>query len=241
MPPRKKKEASITPDIKNWYEEMPAEFLDKKSPNPNEHIHHFSIPFRAVVVAPSGSGKSNFITQLIHLFSAGQGTFASIDIICKDDKEPLYKFLKSKSESISVKEGLHNLPQLDKFDKDVAHLVVIDDCQLDKDQARVEQYYIRCRKKNVSILYLAQNYFFIPKVVRNNCNYFVILKVSGQRELTLILKEQGLGLTKEQLLNMYQFATNEKFSPLIVDIESMDELRKFRKGFDDYLDPANFV
>jgi len=241
MAPKKKKAAPITAEIKNWYEEMPAEFLDKKIPNPNEFIHHMTIPFRAVVVAPSGSGKSNFITDLISKFSANEGTFASIDIICKDDKEPLYKYLKSKSEAISVKEGLHNLPQLDKFDKDVAHLVVIDDCQLDKDLDRVCQYYIRCRKKSVSILFLAQNYFYIPKVVRNNCSYFVILKVSGQRELTLILKEQGLGLSKEQLLNMYHYATNEKFSPLIVDVESMDDLKKFRKGFDEYLDPANFL
>jgi len=40
---------------------------------------------------------------------------------------------------------------------------------------------------------------------------------------------------------MYHYATNEKFSPLIVDVESMDDLQKFRKGFDEYLDPANFL
>ena len=90
-------------------------------------------------------------------------------------------------------------------------------------------------------MYLAQNYFLIPKVVRNNCNYFIILKVSGQREIALILREQGLGLTKEQLLNMYDFATHEKFSPLIIDVEQTDNLRKFRKGFQLYLNPAEFI
>jgi hypothetical protein len=60
------------------------------------------------------------------------------------------------------------LPDLDKFDKEVASLVVIDDMMLDKNQDKVLQYYIRCRKKSVSIAYLAQSYFVIPKVVRNN-------------------------------------------------------------------------
>ena len=106
-----------------------------------------------------------------------------------------------------------------------------------KNLNRVEEYYIRCRKKNVSICYLAQNYFVIPKVIRNNCNYLVLLKLSGDRELNIILKENGLGLTKEQLLDMYEYATEEKFSPLIIDIESTDKTHKFRKGFTEYLNP----
>ena len=69
------------------------------------------------ILGPSGSGKSNWITNLIHLFSIGRGTFAYIHIICKDVTEPLYKFLASKSDQISVKEGLHNLPDLEKMDK----------------------------------------------------------------------------------------------------------------------------
>ena len=227
--------------IVNMYEHIPKSFLNAKSPNPNFNLHNFTIPFRAVCVAPTGSGKSNFISNLITLFCKGKGTFPDIFIICKDDSEELYRWLASISPSIQVKEGLHHLPDLDKFNKEDAHLVIIDDCQLEKNQKPVEEYAIRCRKKNVSLLYLAQNYFVIPKVIRNNSNYFVILKVSAQRELVLILKEQGLGLTKEQLLKMYDYATKEKFSPLIVDCESTDKQHKFRKGYTEYLDPDDFV
>jgi len=49
-----------------------------KTENPNYHLHNFDTPFRALVVAPSGSGKSNFITNLITLFCKGKGTFDSI-------------------------------------------------------------------------------------------------------------------------------------------------------------------
>ena len=227
--------------IINWYEEMPTRFLDVPTPNPNKHLHGFDIPFRLCCVAPSGSGKSNSITNLISLFSQGSGTFANVYIICKDKEEALYKFLASKSDQIQVLEGLHNLPNLDTaFDKEQASLVIIDDCMLDKNQERVCQYYIRCRKKNVSIAYLAQSYFVIPKVVRSNSNYLVLLKLSGDRDLNLILRENSLGVDKRQMLDMYKYSTREKFSPLIIDIESTDDNKKYRKGFLEYLNPNDF-
>ena len=44
-----------------------------KTENPNYELHHFDTPFRSLVVAPSGSGKSNFITNLITLFVKAKG------------------------------------------------------------------------------------------------------------------------------------------------------------------------
>lgn len=226
--------------IINFYEEMPTKFLDIPTPNPNKELHGFDIPFRLCCVSFSGGGKSNWITNLISLFSQGRGTFSQVVIICKDKEEPLYKFLASKSEQIRVVEGLNNLPNLDTFDKESASFVIIDDCQMDKNQDKVCQYYIRCRKKNVSIAYLAQNYYCIPVVIRQNCNYLVLLKINGQREVKMILKSGGIGIEVEQLIQMYKYCTQDKFVPLIIDLESSDENHKFRKGFLEYLDPNNF-
>jgi len=241
--PRRKKNEDVEINggkVVNFYETMPSQFHDVKLPNPNFNLHHFNIPFRLCCVAPSGSGKSNWVTNLISLFSKGNGTFAYVYIICKDSSEPLYRYLASLSEQIIIKEGLHNLPQLDKFDKDVATLVIIDDCQMDRGQERICEYYIRCRKKSVSIAYLAQNYYSIPKVIRANCNYMVLLRISGQREISMILKEGGLGLEKHQLLKMYSFATDTKFVPMIIDCESTDNRRKYRKGFQEFINPDDY-
>lgn len=238
MPPKKKKDIVSGGEIVNWYEKIPKEMLDDAE-NPNFHIHHLKIPFRMCVVAPSGSGKTNFLVNLIHLFSQGKGSFADITIITRNRDEPLYNFLTSKCEQIQVKEGIHNLPQLDKMDKKVNHLVCFDDLVLSKDQSAIENYYIRARKLNCSVIYLSQSYFRIPKVIRNNCSYMVILKLSGNREVNLILSEFGLGVTREQLLGMYEFATKEKFSPLLIDLEE-EPYKRFRKGFSQILDPAEF-
>jgi len=238
--PSKKKQEEPKAEIINWYEKIPKEMLDSAE-NPNVHIHNLKIPFRMCVVAPSGSGKTNFLVNLIHLFSQGsKGTFADICIITRNKDEPLYNFLTTKCDQIQVKEGIHNLPQLDKMDKKVNHLVCFDDLVLAKDQSAIENYYIRARKLNCSVIYLSQSYYRIPKVIRNNCSYMVILKLSGNREVNMILSEFGLGVSREQLLGMYEFATNEKFSPLLIDLEE-DPVKRFRKGFSQILDPSSYI
>ena len=239
MPPKKKKdkepsivETTITKPI-NFYEVMPKEFLTQ-SENPNFHLHNLKLPFRMAIVAPSGSGKTNFLLNLIHLFSQGKGTFPDITIVTRNKDEPLYNFLASKSDQIQIKEGMESLPQLDKFDKDFNHLVVLDDLVLTKDQSRIENYYIRARKLNVSVIYISQSYFRIPKVIRQNLSYLVLLKLSGNRELNLILSEGGLGLDKEQLLALYNYATAEKFSALVIDYEAPIE-KRYRKNWLEFL------
>ena len=229
MPPKKNKDNTESTII-NMYEKIPKNLLDKVS-NPNYHLHKLKLAFRMCIVAPSGSGKTNFLINLIHQFSCGdKGTFQSIHIITRNADEPLYKWIQTKCPSIVIKEGLSNTPKLDDFDKEENHLVVWDDLVLSKDLSSVEQYYIRARKLNCSVIFISQSYFKIPKIIRNNCSYMILLKLSGNREVNLILSEFGLGITKEQLLDIYKYATSEKFSPLIIDLEENAE-KRYRKGF----------
>jgi len=243
MPRKKKENIEERSDeiagcgIVNFYERIPEHFIDKVN-NPNFHIHKMKIPFRICIVAPSGSGKTNFLINLISVFSRGEGTFQTITIITRNKDESLYRWLETLSDQIIIKEGLNNTPQLDKFDKEYNHLVVFDDLVLNKDLSMVEQYYIRARKLNVSVVFLSQSFFMIPKIIRNNCNYMVLLKLSGNREVNMILSEFGLGVTKEQLIAIYEYATREKMQPLIIDLEA-DPIQRFRKGFLTIIDPNN--
>lgn len=224
--------------IINMYEHIPKHLLEKAE-NPNYALHQLKLPFRMCIVAPSGSGKTNFLINLIHLFSSGKtGTFSTIHIITRNADEPLYKWLMGKSASIIIKEGLQHTPKLDDFDKDVNHLVVWDDLVLSKDLTAVESYFIRARKLSVSVIFISQSFFKIPKIIRNNCSYMILLKLSGNREVNMILSEYGLGITKEQLLNLYKYATQEKFSPLIIDMEESTE-KRFRKGLLEIIDVNN--
>jgi hypothetical protein len=217
---------------------MPDEMLDKAE-NPNKELHHINLPFRMCVSAPSGSGKTNFILNLISIFSQGKGTFQTIDIITRNAKEPLYEYLSKKCPDVVIKEGIKALPVLDKMDKKTNHLVVVDDLLLEKDQTPIINYYIRCRKLNCSIAYLSQSYFDIPSLIRKNCSYMVFLKIGGVREVKDILRNFGLGVSKEQLMAMYDYATDEKLNCLMLDLEA-DKLHKFRKNFDEFLNPSDY-
>lgn len=225
--------------IKNIYLNMPKKYLNKAS-NPNFEKHQFNIPFYCVVVAPSGSGKTNFTFNLIECFCEGKGTFASITIVTRNKNEPLYNYLQEKCPGISIFEGMNNLPDLDAFDNTENHLVIVDDLVLNKNQTTICDYYIRARKQNCSVMYLSQSYYDVPKLIRKNCRYLVILKLHGNRDIKLILSECGLGLTKNQLFKMYEYATSEDLQPFIIDLDGKKNDKMFRAGLLEYLDPANY-
>ena len=43
-----------------------------------------------------------------------------------------------------------------------------------KFQAIIKDLFIRCRKLNISICFLTQSYFSVPKDVRLNCTHYLI-------------------------------------------------------------------
>ena len=78
--------------MENYYQKQDVKKYCQKADNPNYTLHHFETTFRSLVVAPSGSKKSIFITNLIALFCKNKGTFDNIYIFCKSVDEPLYRF-----------------------------------------------------------------------------------------------------------------------------------------------------
>ena len=68
--------------MKNFYDTKEVKKYLSKADNRNVHLHGIHrLPFKMVVNAPSGSGKSNFVVNLIELFGRGEGTFSSIDFL----------------------------------------------------------------------------------------------------------------------------------------------------------------
>jgi len=221
--------------MEDFYAKKQVQKYCVKTENPNYHLHNFDTPFRALVVAPSGSGKSNFITNLITLFCKGKGTFDNIYIFCKCKEEPLYKYLSDKSKGlIEVHEDLKDLPALNDLNVCKQTLLVFDDFVTDlKKHPIISEYFIRGRKRGASIMFLSQSYYGTPKIIRQNINYLVILKLGGSRDINSLLREVSIGLTKDELLDMYNDATRDKFSCLIVNLDKNGNER-YRKNFLEY-------
>ena len=124
------------------------------------------------------------------------------------------------------------LPDLDKLDKTQQTLIVMDDLVGEKNQKPMEQYFLRARKKNASLVYITQSYYAVPKMIRNNMTYLVIKQISSMKNLTMIAREFDLGLPKQVLTDMYKDATADKQNFLMMDLEG-DPKDKFRKGFNE--------
>ena len=198
--------------MENFYTKKEVKKYCIQGENPNYHLHNFDVPFRALVIAPSGSGKSNFLTNLITLFCKGtEGTFDNIYIFCKSRDEPLYKYLSDKSKGlIEVHENLEKLPPINDLKSCNQTLIIFDDMVTDlKKHPIISEYFIRGRKKSASIIFLSQSYYNTPKIIRQNINYCIILKLGGSRDINSILREFSIGISKEQLLYMYNEATTK--------------------------------
>jgi hypothetical protein len=243
MPPRKKP----TPppgdkgDIINFYQHVPKKYLEETS-NPNYNLHNLDLPFRMCIVAPSGSGKTNFLLNLIKVFSQGDGTFTDITIVTRNKEEPLYDYLNGEFQQIQVKEGMSSTPKLDDMDKKYNHLVCWDDLVLSKNLKPVEEYYMRARKKNCSVVFLSQSYYDIPKFIRKNSTYLVLLDLGGsKREKTAIMNEWSGDLDKDELNAVFSDATSVKLRPLIITGGKTERNKKYRKGFLDYYNLDEFL
>jgi type IV secretory pathway VirB4 component len=227
MPPKAPKKAELV----DWYKKIPERFL-LKSHNPYYETHHIKLPFRMIICGSSGSGKTQTLMSLIYNMP---DTFENIFICTKNKDEPLYNYIDEKlgKKGLKITEiDKDGLPDLDKLNKEQQTLIVMDDLVGEKNQKPMEQYFLRARKKNASLVYITQSYYAVPKMIRNNMTYLIIKQISSMKNLTMIAREFDLGLTKETLTNMYKDATKEKQNFLMMDLEAPPNER-FRKGFND--------
>lgn len=237
----RKKPKEKANEIVNFYEVIPKKYLDDVE-NPNFNLHHIEIPFRICVVAPSGSGKTNFVLNLIRVFSQGKGTFTDITIVTRNKDEPLYNWLAGQSDNIKIMEGMTNNPKLDDYDKKYNHLLIWDDLVLSKNLDPVCEYYLRARKKNVSLMFLSQSYTDIPKMIRKNSTFLVLFDLGGsKREQDFIMREWSGELDRDELRAIYEDAVKEKLSPLIIKGGKVKRNEKYRKGFIGFYNLDDFL
>jgi len=217
----------------DYYKVMPRKFL-LQSHNPNFKDHKLNLPFRMLIIGGSGAGKTQTLMNLIRVMN---GTFNNIHIITKNKDEPLYNYLESKVDTgLSITEGIDSAPNLDEFDKKEQSLIVMDDLVLEKNQKQLEQYFIRARKLNCSLVYLSQSYFGVPKMIRMNLNYLIIKRLNTLQDLFRMMREYSLGVSKDVLVDLYQHSIQDnKQDFLLVDLDSEPKDR-FRFNFLDVYD-----
>lgn len=200
----------------------------KKIINPNYETHKIKTPFRMCISAPSGSGKTN---ALLNLITHMNQTFNEIIICVKSADEDLYALLIDRLKNVSVFENgdvpeISNYSSIDKTTKRLKRndnkqrLIVFDDLILDKPANKLAcEYYIKGRKLGFSMVYIAQSYYGIPKMIRDNCQYFMLGRNLLKKDLRMILSVFPSEMTLDGFVSLYNQLTNEPLDTIIIDVE----------------------
>ena len=68
----------------------------------------------------------------------------------------------------------------------------------------VTELFIRGRKLNISIVFITQSYFKVPKDVRLNTSHFFITKIPNKRELQQIALNHSSDINSKDLIKIYK-------------------------------------
>ena len=143
-----------------------------------------------MIIGPSGLGKTNY---LLNSIQKDNNIVDKIYLYAKDLEEPKYKLLIDNREKAGI--NFNNdptafiehsssmddiLPSIEDYNKKRKRkvLIIFDDMishviSDKKTQQILKDLFIRCRRLNISICFLTQSYFLVPKDVRLNCTHFI--------------------------------------------------------------------
>ena len=94
----------------------------------------------------------------------------------------------------------------------------------------VTELFIRGGKLNISLVFITQSYFKVPKNVRLNTTRFFITKIPNKRELQQTALNHSSDITTEDLI-IYKKYTDEPYSFLVNDATlASDNPLRFRKN-----------
>ena len=209
----------------NFYDLIPK---GEKKINPNYATHGIDLPFRMLIAAPSGSGKTN---QLMNLIAHMDKTFHEIIICVKSADEPLYEMMINKLKNIVVYE-LGEVPHLSQYSKiddktkrlkrldKKQRLIVFDDLITDRRANQIaSEYYIKGRKLGFSMCYIGQSFYQIPKLIRDNCQIFLLGRNLLKRDLKLILSTFPTEITLDEFVDLYHYLTPENLDTVLINID----------------------
>ena len=182
-------------------------------------------PYRTLINGGSGSGKTKALLNLIK----EQDDIDKIYLYAKDLSEPKYEFLIKKCEDAGIKhlndsnafiecsntmdDVYENIDDYNPSRKR-KKLIVFDDMIADimtnkKFQAIIKELFIRCRKLNISLVFITQSYFSVPKDVRLNSTHYLIMKISNRKELQNIAINHSADILYKDFLKIYRECTKK--------------------------------
>ena len=95
----------------------------------------------------------------------------------------------------------------------------------------VTELFIRGRKLNISLVFITQSYFAVPKNIRLNSTHYFVMKIPIKREIQQIAFNRSSAIDFQNLMNLYKKCTEKPYSFLVIDTTlASDNSSHFRKN-----------
>ena len=93
----------------------------------------------------------------------------------------------------------------------------------------VTELFLRGRKLNISLVFISDSYFEVPKTIRPNATHYCIMKIPNKRELLQIASNHSSDIGFKDFVKLYKDYTKEPCSFLLNDTNlSSDNPLRFR-------------
>ena len=108
--------------------------------------------------------------------------------------------------------------------------MIADMIQNKKLNSIVTELFIRGRKLNISLVFITQSCFKVPKDVRLNTTHFFITKILSKRELEQIARNHSSDISTENFVNIYTKCTAKPYYSFVNDTTlASDNPLRFKK------------
>ena len=95
---------------------------------------------------------------------------------------------------------------------------MISNVMSDKKAQRVlKDVFIRYRNLNISLRFLTQSYFSVPKDIRLNCPHYILFKLNNERELQNIAINHSADIDYNDFIKIYRYCTKDPHNFLTTD------------------------
>ena len=185
------------------------------------------------MIGGSGCGKTKVLLNLIE----NQPDIDKIYLYARDPYQAKYQYLINKRKSVGInhfndpKAFIEYSNDMRDFYKNINYynpnkenkiLIVFDDMIADminnkKLNSIVTELFIRGRKLNISLVFITQSYFKIPKDIRLNTNHFLIAKIPNKTELQQIATNHSSDISPKDFINIYKEYNVELYSFFVND------------------------
>jgi hypothetical protein len=174
--------------------------------------------FRAIILGPSYSGKTNLI---FHIIKESPNVYSHLHIIARSPDQELYNYMRDKLEGFITIYDPDSPPTVDQIKGNGSlQLVIIDDYSNDKQLQKnnFSHFFTRGRHKLLSTIFLSHSYFATDKMIRLNSEYVMILKANSKRDLQMLLKDFNIkNVDETKLIKAYNQGTAQKGQMLLVN------------------------